>query len=562
MSGLVDADPITTEVVRHGLMSCAEQMKRTVIRTSFSPVIYETLDFAVAIYDNQMRMLAQAPTLPFFMGVLSMAVEAAIESVGGEDAVRPGDVLLYNVPYETGSHPPDAAVAMPIFASDGQTRLGYAAIMAHWLDIGAKDPYCTDTVDVYQEGTKFPGVRLYSAGERNEDIFKIIRANSRMPRMVVGDINAQIASLQMGARAVADLAERHGEAPFHLAVERMLDHGELMVRDYIARIPDGRYVAEGMMDDNGVDDTPLPFEIAVEVEGSTVRVDFSNAPDAQPTPINAVLPATISCARVALSMVAAAGEPPNEGHFRPIEVITRPGSLFHPLPPSPCFLGWPVVQSFDVVFDALTKAMPGTAPAWSGGDILAMVWWGERENTGEAWIDGAPHPVGQGASASGDGANALMHSSESATRLTPVEVWETRNPWVVERVELAQDSGGVGQFRGGMGLDVVIRATEAAWLTSVVERTRTGAPGVDGGGRARPNGVTLTHADGSTRQLSKATRVPVPKGATVEVRTGGGGGHGPPAERDPDAVLADLADGYISMSEAERCYPHALGRRD
>jgi N-methylhydantoinase B len=543
-------------------MSCAEQMKRTVIRTSFSPVIYETLDFAVAIYDDRMRMLAQAPTLPFFMGVLSMAVDAALESAGGADAVQPGDILLYNVPYETGSHPPDAALAMPIFSNDGQVRLGYAAIMAHWLDIGAKDPYCTDTVDVYQEGTKFPGVRLYQAGKPNEDVFKIIKANSRMPRMVVGDINAQIAALQMGARAVADLVERHGVQPFGQAVERMLDHGEMMVRDYISRIPNGRYVGQGMMDDNGVDDTPLPFEIAVEVEDTTVRLDFRNAPAAQPTPINAVLPATISCSRVALSMLAGGGEPPNEGHFRPIEVVTTPGSMFHPLPPSPCFLGWPVVQAFDVIFSALTQAMPGTAPAWSGGDILAMVWWGERERTGEAWIDGCPHPVGQGASGSADGANALMHSSESATRLTPVEVWETRNPWVVEKVELAQDSGGPGQFRGGVGLDVVIRATEDAWLTSVVERTRNGAPGVDGGGGARPNGVTLEYPDGTPRSLSKATRVHVPKGATVEVRTGGGGGHGPPAERDPEAVLDDLADGYISTSEAERCYPHALGRRD
>ncbi|MDX6411538.1 MAG: N-methylhydantoinase, partial [Gaiellaceae bacterium] len=160
-SGTVDADPIMTEVIRHGLNSAANQMKRALIRTAFSPIIYEVLDFAVAIYDREVRLLAQAPSLPLFMGTMNFCIEAAVEAVGGEEALEPGDIVLYNYPYGTGSHPQDAAVVMPIFLHDEQL-IGYSTIKGHWLDIGGKEPYSTDTVDVFQEGTIFPGVKLYS----------------------------------------------------------------------------------------------------------------------------------------------------------------------------------------------------------------------------------------------------------------------------------------------------------------------------------------------------------------------------------------------------------------
>jgi N-methylhydantoinase B len=290
----VDADPITTEVIRHGLNSAAEQMKRALVRTAFSPVIYEVLDFAVAIYDRQVRLLAQAPALPLFMGTMSFCVEGAVEAVGGEDALEPGDIILYNVPYGTGSHPQDAAVVMPVFLGD-EGLIGYTTIKGHWLDIGGKEPYSTDTVDVFQEGTIFPGVKLYSKGELVPDIFRMATANSRVPKMVAGDINGEVVGVRTGAAALVRLVERYGLERFSEAVERMFDHGEAVVRSYLERIPDGRYLGSGVMDDNGIDDELVPFELAIEVEGSTVRVDYSNAPDQQPGPINTPLPSRSPC---------------------------------------------------------------------------------------------------------------------------------------------------------------------------------------------------------------------------------------------------------------------------
>jgi N-methylhydantoinase B len=557
-SGLADADPITTEVIRHGLNSAAEQMKRALIRTAFSPIIYEVLDFAVAIYDRQVRLLAQAPSLPIFMGTLSFCVEAAVEALGGEDALDPGDIILYNVPYGTGSHPQDAAVIMPVYLR-GEELIGYAVVKGHWLDIGGKEPYSTDTVDVFQEGTIFPGVKLYRRGELVEDIFRMATANSRVPKMVAGDINAEVVSIRTGAAALVRLVERYGLETFSESVERMFDHGETVVRSYFERIPDGRYVGQGMMDSNGIDDEPVPFELVLEVEGSSVRIDYSGAPDAHPGPINCPLPSTVSGSRIAISMLAGGGEAPNEGHFRPIEVVSRPGSMFHPLPPSPCFLyAWPTFQAIEVIYNAVAKAMPEAVPACSAGDILSLVWWGVREQTGEPWADGSPHPIGQGAHRAGDGGSSLLHVGEAATRFSPAEVWESRNPWMMERMELALDSCGAGRHRGGLGVEFFFHLLEDAYVTSAFERTKARPWGLAGGLEGRPNAGVLRLPDGTRRPFAKATRMKVPKGATLELHSGGGGGYGPPSERDPEAVRADVREGYISGEHARHHYPHAF----
>ena len=557
-TGVVDADPITTEVIRHGLNSAAEQMKRALVRTAFSPVIYEVLDFAVAIYDRRIRLLAQAPSLPFFMGTMSFCVQAALDAVGGEDGLAPGDIVLYNYPYGTGSHPQDAAVVMPVYLND-EELIGYTTIKGHWLDIGGKEPYSTDTVDVFQEGTIFPGVKLYNRGELVDDIYRMAIANSRVPKMVAGDINAEVVGVRTGAAALIRLVERYGLDEFEVSVQRMFDHGEAVVRSYFEQIPDGTYVGQGQMDSNGITDDPIPFEVVLEVDGSDVRVDFSRAPDAQIGPVNTPIASTVSASRIAITMLAGGGEAPNEGHFRPLAVVARPGSMFHPNPPSPCFLyGWPAMQSMEVIYHAVSKAVRGAVPACSGGDICALVWWGVREATGEPWADGFPTPVGQGGNAHGDGATSLLHHAEAATRFSPTEVWEAKNPWIVDRVELAVDSCGPGRHRGGLGVNFSFSPLEDCFVTSAVERTKTPPWGLEGGGEAQANRCSLVLADGMRTDFGKATRLPVPKGSTLHLHTGGGGGYGPPSERDPEAVRADLREGYITEDHAQRHYPHAL----
>lgn len=551
------ADPITTEVVRHALNSAANQMKRALIRTAFSPVIYEVLDFAVAIYDAEVQLLAQAPSLPMFMGTLSFCVREAVNDIGGVENLEPGDALIYNWPYGTGSHAQDMVIIVPVFLDD-TTLIGYTAIKGHWLDIGAKNPYCSDTTDVFQEGVFFRGVKIYRRGELNRDIFNMVRFNSRVPKSVVGDLDAQVTACRVGARGYIAVAQRFGLDRMRASIAEMFDHGERMVRSYFEKLPDGRYVGQGQMDKNGVTPGVVPFEIAVEISGSNVRLDFSNVPEQQAGPINSPIPTTISSSRIAISMLAGNGEAPHEGHFRAIEVVTRPGTMFHPLPPAPCFLyGWPGLQAIEVIYDAIGKALPHAVPASSGGCICGLTWWGTRAVTNEPWADGAPHPVGQGAWHDGDG-GTMLHISESATRFTPVEVWESRNPWLFDKLALAQDSGGAGKHRGGCGIDFSYRMLEESRVTTVVERNLFPPKGMEGGRDARPNNCLREMPDGTVTEVPKETDVYLPEGSVLHLKTGGGAGYGDPAERPVEAVMRDLREGYISEGFARKHYPHAF----
>jgi N-methylhydantoinase B len=382
-------------------------------------------------------------------------------------------------------------------------------------------------------------------------------ANSRVPKMVAGDLNAEVVGVRTGANALLRLVERHGLETFEECVERMFDHGEDVVRSYFERIPDGTYVGHGQLDNDGITDEAVPFEVVVEVSGSDVRIDYSRAPDALAGPFNAPLASTVSASRIAIQMLAGGNEAPNEGHFRATEVVVRPGSMFHPLSPSPTFLcTWSALQAIEVIYDAIAKALPEAVPAWSSSCLCALVWWGIREGTGEPWADGSPHPIGQGAHVHGDGAS-LIHVSEAATRFSPVEVWESRNPWVLERVELAPDSGGPGEHRGGLGVDMSFHSLENAYVTVVLERTKIGSPGLEGGLAGRPNSARIRYADGSSGPLAKATRLSVPKGATIDLMTGGGGGFGPPERRSAAAIARDVREGYATEEHAGRHYAQA-----
>jgi N-methylhydantoinase B len=555
-SSMGQADPVTTQIVRHALNSAAKQMKRATIRTSFSPIIYEALDFAVVLYDRHMRLLGQAPTLPIFMGTMGFCIEGAVEAVGGEQALEPGDVLIYNRPYGTGSHAQDCAIVMPVFLPEG-TLVGYVANKAHWLDIGAKAPYCTDTTDVYQEGVVIPGVKLYKAGRLNEDVYRMALANCRFRKAVEGDLNAQVASCHVGARELLRIIDRVGLMTFNACVESMFDHGERVVREFVKKIPDGTYRATCHMDNNGLDDNPIKFDVAVTVAGSTLCLDFSGAPEAQRGPINAPLPSTISYARVILAMLAGGvHETPNEGHFRALEVITRRGSMFHPVEPQPCYLyGWPLRSAMEGIFQALSQAIDGI-PSGSAGDLMGVLFYGRHARTGTPFLGGSSLPVGQGAGPVGDGATMYMISHAHCQTQSP-ELQEAKLPVRYEKWEFTTDSCGAGQFRGGSGWELHLRVLQGVSVISTVERTKVPSWGQLGGLCGSCNRFEIEFPDGQTEIVMKVTDKAVPAGSCFRLYCGGGGGFGPPVQRKREAVQRDFLNGLISTGYAERHYPHA-----
>ena len=524
-----DVDPILVEIIRNSLNSAAEQMKRSLIRTAFSPIIYEVLDFASAIYDKNFCMLSQSPSLPGFMGTLSFCVEASVKEVGGEENLNEGDIILYNNPYGSGSHSQDAAIVMPVFINKNKL-IGYTAIKAHWLDTGGKEPYSTDTVDVFQEGTIYPGLKLYKKGKLVEDVYKLIVANSRVPKAIIGDLNAQLNGVKAGARALQRIVNKYGFETFEQSVIKIYEYGEKLVRKTISKIPDGEYSGWGQMDSNGVDEGVVKFKIKINVNGSDLELDFSEAPVQQNGPINCPLPSTVSKARVAFSMMAGNGEQPNEGFFRPLVIKTKQGTMFDPVSPAPCFLnGWAGLQVIEIIYKILSEKIPNVFPASSGGCLAAAVWWGKRENNNEPWADGSPHPIGQGAFNGGDGITSMHHNS-AGTRISPTEIWESRNPWLVNKIELAKDSCGAGKYRGGLGLNLEFEMLEETYVTTVVERTNFPPWGVNNGKAARSNNVILNTKNGKLN-VPKKTGLKLKKGESIIFKTGGGGGYGDPIER-------------------------------
>ncbi len=552
---VVRHEPVLTEIVRQGLLSAAEQMKIALRRTAFSPIVYDMIDFCCALYDPDVRLLAQAQATPLFLGTMGYCVESCVRAVGGQSQLAPGDVLFSTYAYDIGSHPQDAAVVVPAFLDD--RVVAYAAVKAHHMDMGAKEPFCTDTTDNFQEGVIFPGVRLYREGQRVDDVYRTLLANSRLPNALAGDLEAQIAAARVGNEAVLRLIDRHGLETFRGAVERIFDHGEATVRRFLRRLPEGRFVAAGALDNDGVDEELVPFEVGIEIDGGDVVVDFTAAPDSTAGPVNCPLPTTVSAARLAVLTIAGGGESANEGHFRPITVRTRPGSMFHPEPPAPIYLyGWPATQAIDAIHAALADGVPEIVRAGSGGDFCGMVWWGRRSD-GSFWASGTDHVTGQGARSDADGGAPLMHISFSGMRNTPVETLELRYPLLVERFELAPDSGGAGRFRGGLGLDIRYRMLEDAHFTSPIERTRTPPWGLRGGEPGRPNLLRVVLPDGSEHVLRKTTARAVPAGSAIEIEVGGGGGYGPASARDPASVQDDLRNGYVTEDAARRLYPNA-----
>ncbi|WP_033289796.1 hydantoinase B/oxoprolinase family protein [Amycolatopsis jejuensis] len=554
------ADPVTTEIIHYGLEAAADQMRQTLVRTAFSAAIYDVLDFGAALYDRDIRLLAQAKSMPGFLGTLGFAAAAMVERAGGAETLREGDVLFSTYGYDIGSHAPDAVVLVPGFF-EGEL-IGYAVIKAHQADIGAKEPYCTDSTDIFQEGVIFPGVRLYSAGERNEDIYRTVLANSRLPQAFAGDLAAQIGSANVGLREVGRLLRRYGRDRFTAAVDSLFGRGEQQVRDFLATIPDGTYRASGAMDDNGVETDPVPISVTVEVRGSDICIDLTDCADQQRGPVNSPRASTEGGMRLAVLTLAGVRGAVNDGCFRPITVRTRPGSVLDPLPPAPIFLyhwSWPVAM--DLVHRALADAVPDAVPAASGGDMCGVSMWG-FDARGALWTNAAPHGIGMGASARGDMTTPLIFMPSSGFRPPSVESQELGGHLLVERLGLAPDSGGAGRYRGGLGVDGVYRTKDPQFLVIMAERTRTRPWGLHGGAPARANSVRLRLPDGTEQSVGKASGLPVPPGTVIEAASGGGGGFGPAAERDRAAVHRDLREGYVTPEAARRDYPQVFDERE
>lgn len=552
-----DVDPITVEVIRNYYIATANQMKSILIRASFNPVIYEMIDFSLGLYDRKAQLLAEGPALPYFCGSLSFAIRNVINGYLTEGNLDDGDVVLSSYGYFTGAHPQDVTLIKPIFIEGN--LFGYSACKAHWMDIGAGDIYGVSTTDCWQEGLQIYGAKVKKRGEYDNEIMEILRANTRVPDGVMGDLHGQIAAIEYGAKRVGELIEKYGKDTVELAVARFLDHGEQLARKAIVEMPDGEWSAEGFMDDNGITSDPVPIKLTVKKQGDELIMDTTGSASVQAGPTNCPYASTVSICRLVMKMITTPLNASNEGHFRPLKVIAPEGSIFNPKPPAALFLyGWPAMVLGQLAFKALSQAAPERVVTGTGGDLTFVLFSGVDPVDGTFFASGADEACGGGASIDRDGENALIDMWWGESQNVPVEVIEERYPVRVTKYELRQDSGGPGKFRGGLGVEKHWKALADLNIVSVVERTKDAPFGLFGGGQGKPNIAILHPGTPEEKRIGKVVSYKMAAGEEWHMITGGAGGWGNRYERDPRAVLNDVVKGYVSLESAKLDYGVAI----
>jgi N-methylhydantoinase B len=554
---LPESDPITNEIIRNSFLAVAEEMNNGLIRSAFSPVIYESKDCAVAIIDASHRVLGQSSGIPLFLGNLE-ACTLATEQMFGRDVWRPGDVWIMNDAYISGTHAHDVTVYGPLFYQG--SLVGFAASRAHWLDIGGKDPgVAMDATEIYAEGLRLKPTKIVDAGAERRDLIELIVGNTRFPVSCAGDLRAQFAVAAIGSAGLTGLYDRYGRDVIEQAAQSMFAQAERQDREAITAVPDGIYTAEGWLDGDGISDDPVRIAVWIEVKDDRMVIDVTGSADAVRGPMNCGAVQTVSACRLGFKYLINPEQPVNGGTFRALDVVVRPGSILGAQEPSPCqFYFTPLGLLVDLIIKALSPAMPEVAAAGHYGDGMILQFSGTDPRTGRLFIENEPHIGGWGGSPGVDGADGMIWALSGAFRDMPIEIFETKFPARVLAYRFRADSGGPGRWRGGSGIQrEYLMDLDDGRLSLWLDRSVTPAWGLFGGHDGTPPNLLINPGTEAERRIMKVNRVPIRRGDVVRVLTGGGGGLGDPAERDPAAVRADLEDGYITPEHAAAWYGHA-----
>lgn len=502
------------------LSAVADEMGATLGLTGHSPNIRERRDYSCAVFDASGEMVAQAAHIPVHLGAMPEAVRA----VGFLAPWAPGDVAIVNDPYLGGTHLPDISLVAPVFF-DGEV-IGFVSNRAHHADIGGMTAGSMPvSTELYQEGLIIPPLKLYEAGRRNDALFALILRNVRTPEERRGDFEAQLAAIRTGEERLIALARRYGREELARQMEALKDYTERLTRAAIARMPDGSYAAEDVMESPG---GLLPVRVVITVEGDTLTVDFRGTAAQQRASINAVAAVTRSAVAYCIRCLLPSDAPSNEGGFRPIRTILPEASLVNARPPHAVSAGNVETSQriTDVVLRALAGALPERVPAASAGTMSNFTY-GGTDTSGRPFAYYETIPGGAGGGPSRPGASGIQtHMTNTAN--TPVEAIEAVHPVRVRRFSLRAGSGGAGRNRGGDGIVKEVEFLQDADVTIIGDRRVVGPYGIDGGESGMPGRNTLVRAGGAERQLPGSVQLSVNAGDVIRIETPGGGGWGSP----------------------------------
>ena len=545
-------DAITTEIIRHGLLAAAEEIARNLCRTAYNTVVYEVHDYGIGIHDANGDVVADTPGVAVFTRGNDFGVKAAIEFLG-KDAMEPGDVFIVNYPYWSSAHVLDPLVFAPVHHAD--ELIGFVTCRVHVVDLNQKDPgYVMDSTDIAQEGLILPVSKLYRRGVLNDDVFNIIKFNSRRPRPTIGDIQSQVSACFTGVKRTQELAEKYGADTLREAMQAINDHGERLARLAVAQLPKGSWTAVDYVDEDGVDVGELiKLQCTVTITDDEMIIDWTGSAKGIKGPVNVPLGMTEAACCLIFKSLTTPDSPVVAGNFAPMRVVTEPGSVMHAVPPMPTFTLWTGILAGEVILKALAQGVPELVPACSGGDVGAFIGLGSNPRTGELWQDGSNEACGFGGTSTHDGADGIMHLTQPGCRNTPVEVFEMRTPLFIERYGYREDSGGAGKYRGGVGIERHYRFTHPGIGIMLVYKSQTKPWALEGGKESSPFAVILN--PGTEKETWKGSSYNHMGTDEVLVNaTGGGSGFGDPMERDFDAIVQDVRNGYVSREAVQRDY--------
>lgn len=560
----VTVDPIEFQVINNTISGIAKEMQEQMYRSAYSTIIRESLDASCAILDVEGRLVGQHVILPLHMGAFPPAVQSIRETYD-LDELKPGDAFISNHPYEAGSpHQPDMAVISPVFHTGDV--VAFCCNMAHKSDVGGSVPGSGSgqATEIYQEGIHLPPVKFYRAGERVRDIENIVRENSRTPEIVLGDMDTQVGTNEIGRERVADLYKKYGRDTMEAVSERLFDSTETRVRSHVSQWADGTAEAEGFIDDDGVNTGErVRLHVEITVDDDDITFDFSEADEQTEGPINIRPPLVRACCYYALIAMTDHTIPNNYGLARSIKTVFADRSVLNPESPAPVNSYIISAQKLtETILLALQQFVPEKAIAGTGGDG-AIVLGGNEPSTGRSYNHYEIFGSAYGARSNADGVSCVdVHIGNC--KITPIEIVESEFPVCIQRFDIRTDSGGAGTYRGGVGFrrEYEIEAGSARF-SKRDDRHDVAPPGIKGG-REGTTGATVINpgTDEEVHLPSKFGDYHVEAGDIIRIDRAGGGGSGDPTDRDPQAVLADIRQGYISIEAAEREYGVVLTQKD
>jgi len=547
-------DPVTVEIVRNGLIAVTEEMKTNLMRTAYNLIVYEALDFTVGLFTPEGDTISIGLGLPMFIRGMAEAVKAKIRHFSKE-GIQPGDILITNDGYITGSHLNHVTLTMPYFHTG--KLVGFGCCMAHWLDIGGARGIVT--TDIYSEGLQIPMLKYRRAGVVNQDIVDIIRMNCRLPDFAMGDLRAQVTALTTGERRFLELVERYGADAVADSIAAIMDQTEAEARANTLSIPDGTYEAESFMDDDGLDvGNRVTLRVKVVVKGDRMTIDLSDVANQVRGFFNSGPATGTACAQVAYKcLTTPTFYPLNEGSFRSLDVIIPPGKVISAVRPAPLqnWMSFPQTV-IDTVFKALAPAIPERTIAGHHADLVIGQVQGISPEGNFFVTHLGPVGGGWGAKASEDGVSVTVCINDGDTHNTPSEQVEAKFPLLINHYALRPDSGGAGTTRGGLGADYAVTALCPMMLNTRIERKFCPPWGLYGGGDAAGNSIEL-RVDGKWTDNppnAKLMAQRLKKGDGFMIRSGGGGGFGDPKLRPAERVAHDVVEGYVSAAAAAENY--------